>query len=839
MSLQHDERTVDLDIEGMTCASCVARVEKRLGRIEGVQARVNLATERARVRFASNVEVAELVEAVRAAGYAARVRSGDSTAEAAPAAEAGAAQRVVSTPIPVAIGARPVGLAPGAVIAVAPSTEPAVASDAAPVAPASGTVLDVVESEPRSLDVDPPVPNPEPTPAPTRRDPLRLRLVVSATLTVPVVVLAMVPALQFPAWQWVSLVLATPVVLWGGWPFHRAAAVNLRHGGLTMDTLVSLGTLTAYAWSAWALWFGDAGMIGMTHGWSFGVRGTPGGDIYLEVAAGVVTILLLGRVIEARSKRRAGASLRTLLDLAPREVTVLQADGDDDADADADGAGAGAAREARVAATALRPGGRFVVRPGERIAADGVVEHGEASIDESMLTGEPAPVDVAPGSTVTAATIVHGGRLVVRATRVGADTRLAQIARLVEDAQLGGSRAQRLADRVAAVFVPIVIAISAGTAAAWLLTGSPVEQAMTAAVAVLVIACPCALGLATPVAVLVGTGRGAERGILITGPEVLDRTADVDTILLDKTGTLTTGRMRLGGVTPSAPHDRDERRAAARALGIAAALERGSEHPIARAVVAGAEAAGADHFDVDGFRAHSGLGVTGVVDGVEAAAGRPAFLADLGHRMPRDLAARVAESDASLVMVGWNGEVRALLEVGDDVRDGARDAVAHLREQGLRPAIATGDTARAAERVAQQVGIDEVHAGLTPEGKLAIVRRLQADGRRVAMAGDGVNDAAALAAADLGIAMGGGTDAAASASDLALLRDDPSGIPDAIALARATRATIRGNLFWAFAYNVAAIPLAAAGFLNPMIAGAAMAFSSVFVVLNSLRLRSA
>ena len=392
------------------------------------------------------------------------------------------------------------------------------------------------------------------------------------------------------------------------------------------------------------------------------------------------------------------------------------------------------------------------------------------------------------------------------------------------------------------MFVPIVIAISAGTAAAWLLTGSPVEQAMTAAVAVLVIACPCALGLATPVAVLVGTGRGAERGILITGPEVLDRTADVDTILLDKTGTLTTGRMRLGSVTPSAPHDRDdrdERRAAARALGIAAALERGSEHPIARAVVAGAEAAGAAHFDVDSFRAHSGLGVTGVVDGVEAAAGRPAFLADLGHRMTRDLAARVAESDASLVMVGWNGEVRALLEVGDDVRDGARDAVARLREQGWRPAIATGDTTRAAERVAQQIGIDEVHAGLTPEGKLAIVRHLQADGRRVAMAGDGVNDAAALAAADLGIAMGGGTDAAASASGLALLRDDPSGIPDAIALARATRATIRGNLFWAFAYNVAAIPLAAAGFLNPMIAGAAMAFSSVFVVLNSLRLRSA
>jgi len=425
----------------------------------------------------------------------------------------------------------------------------------------------------------------------------------------------------------------------------------------------------------------------------------------------------------------------------------------------------------------------------------------------------------------------------VRATRVGADTRLAQIARLVEDAQLGATRAQRLADRVAAVFVPIVIAIALGTAAVWLLTGSPLEQAVTAAVAVLVIACPCALGLATPVAVLVGTGRGAERGILITGPEVLDRTADVDTILLDKTGTLTTGRMRLLRVTPADGVDRGA--AAARALGVAAALERGSEHPIARAVAAGAEASGAPRLDVTAFRARSGLGVTGRLDGVDAAAGRPAFLADLGHRMTDDLAATAAASDASLVAVGWDGAVHALLEVGDDVRDGARAAVARLRAQGLRPAIATGDAPRAAERVARAVGIDEVHAALAPEEKLALVRRLQAEGRRVAMAGDGVNDAAALAAADLGIAMGGGTDAAASASDLALLRDDPGGIPDAIDLARATRSTIRGNLFWAFAYNVAAIPLAAAGFLNPMIAGAAMAFSSVFVVLNSLRLRSA
>lgn len=798
MTLQHDERTIDLDIEGMTCASCVSRVQRRLERIEGVQAQVNLATERARVRLAPSVEVAELVEAVRAAGYAARVRAtGAVDAEprvaAAVVSESAPAAGLERRPIPVTITVRPPEAVAGAAdSAVDVPARPAVAADPG---------------------------------APSRtRDPLRPRLLVSAVLSAPVVLLAMVPALQFPGWQWVSLVLATPVVLWGGWPFHRAAAVNLRHGALTMDTLVSLGTLTAFAWSAWALVFGDAGTIGMTHGWTFGVRGMPGGDIYLEVAAGVVTIILLGRVIEARSKRRAGASLRTLLDLAPREVTVL----DDAADR---------AAEVRIPATALRVGQHFVARPGERIAADGVVVLGEAGVDESMLTGEPAPVDVAPGSIVTAATIAHGGRLVVRATGVGADTRLAQIARLVEDAQVGASRAQRLADRVAAVFVPIVIAIAVATAVTWLVTGSPVDQAMTAAVAVLVIACPCALGLATPVAVLVGTGRGAERGILITGPEVLDRTADVDTILLDKTGTLTTGRMRLGRVTAAASGDPST--APARALGVAAALERGSEHPIARAVVAGADAAGAPRLVVQKFRAHSGLGVTGVVDGRPAAAGRPEFLAGLGLGMPEDLGRRAAASDASLVAVGWDGTVRALLEVGDDVRGGAREAVARLREQGLRPVIATGDAPRASERVAGAVGIDEVHAGLSPEGKLALVRRLQREGRSVAMAGDGVNDAAALAAADLGIAMGGGTDAAASASDLALLRDDPAGIPDAIALARATRSTIRGNLFWAFAYNVAAIPLAAAGFLNPMIAGAAMAFSSVFVVLNSLRLRSA
>ncbi|MBM7831061.1 Cu+-exporting ATPase [Agromyces cerinus] len=778
MTLQHETRTIDLGIEGMTCASCVGRVEKRLGRLDGVEAEVNLATEKARVRFPATTSIDDLVEAVRQAGYTAHV-------PAAPAAEPDFGDQ-------------------GADVTLPPSLRGASATGSDLVTDAAGRASAAAS------------------------DPLMTRLVVSAALTVPVVLLAMVPALQFTYWQWFSLMLAAPVVVWGGWPFHRAAAVNLRHGSMTMDTLVSLGTLTAFAWSLWSLFFGHAGMPGMTHEWTFGVRGTPGGDIYLEVAAGVITILLLGRVLEHRSKRRAGQSLRTLLELAPREVSVLRGEGAEE-------------REERVPIAALRPGDRFVVRPGERIAADGVVVRGEAGVDESMLTGEPAPVDVAPGTSVTAATIVHGGSLVVAAERVGTDTRLAQIARLVEDAQLGKSRAQRLADRISAVFVPIVIALAAATAIVWVATGSPVEQAITAAVAVLVIACPCALGLATPMAILVGTGRGAERGILITGPEALDRAGDVDTILLDKTGTLTTGRMSLTGVTPADGAEGGESVEGAAALDLAAALERGSEHPVARAIVDGADASGSAWrgLQVHDFRAHAGLGVSGVVDGVPAAAGRPAFLVELGYRMPAALEARAAASDHTLVAVGSAGEVQALVEVGDRVRDGAREAVDRLRALGLRPALVTGDAERPAARVAAALGIDEVHAGVSPEGKLEIVRREQAEGRRVAMVGDGVNDAAALAAADLGIAMGGGTDAAASASDLALTRDEPGAIADAISLARATLRTIKGNLFWAFAYNVAAIPLAAAGFLNPMIAGAAMAFSSVFVVLNSLRLRRA
>lgn len=780
-----DPRIIDLDIEGMTCASCVTRVEKRLGRIDGVTAQVNLATERARVTAPVGVDTEQLIEAVEAAGYRASVPAAPPQATVLPAAPTAGGADGVPTTLP---ASAPVPAAPG---------------DAAQGRPAARGGSDGARGRAEASD------------------PLLTRLLVSAVLTVPVVAMAMIPALQFQYWQWLSLTLAAPVVVWGGLPFHRAAWVNLRHGALTMDTLVSLGTLTAFAWSLWALFAGGAGMPGMTHEWSFGVRGSAGGDIYLEVAAGVITIILLGRVLEQRSKRRAGQALTSLAALAPSEVTLLRTDA------------SGTDRESREPVAALAAGQRFVVLPGERIAADGVVLEGAAAVDESMLTGEPAPVEVGPGSRVTAASIAHGGRLVVEAERVGQDTRLAQIARLVEDAQLGKSRAQRLADRISAVFVPIVIGLAVVTGIVWVATGSPVEIAVSAAVAVLVIACPCALGLATPMAILVGTGRGAARGILITGPETLDRSAAVDTVLLDKTGTLTTGRMRLHATVVADGVD------PVRALGIAAALERGSEHPIARAVLEGAERAGATPPEVSGFRAHSGLGVSGTVDGGLAAVGRPGFLEAQGYRMPEELAAGIAGSEHTAVAVGWDGEVRAVLEVGDTVRPGSGEAVRRLRAQGLEVALVTGDAERPARRVAEELGIARVHAGTSPEGKLEIVRALQSEGRSVAMVGDGVNDAAALAAADLGIAMGGGTDAAAAASDLALLRDEPEAIPEAIGLARATLGTIRGNLFWAFAYNVAAIPLAALGFLNPMIAGAAMAFSSVFVVLNSLRLRRA
>ncbi|HEX5365935.1 MAG TPA: heavy metal translocating P-type ATPase, partial [Acidimicrobiales bacterium] len=653
---------------------------------------------------------------------------------------------------------------------------------------------------------------------PTR--PLRDRLLVSALLAAPVVLLAMVPALQFDAWQWLSLTLAAPVVVWGAWPFHRAAWVNLRHGTATMDTLVSVGTLAAFGWSLYALFLGDAGDPAMRHGFSLAPeRGAGSSQVYLEVAAGVTAFILAGRYAEARAKRRSGAALRALLELGAKDVGVLR-----------DG------REERIPVGQLVVGDRFVVRPGEKVATDGIVVEGSSAIDSSLLTGESVPVEVSPGATVAGATVNAGGRIVVEATRVGADTALAQITRLVEEAQGGKAAVQRLADRVAAVFVPVVVALAAATFGFWLTAAATdaTTVAFTAAVAVLVIACPCALGLATPTALLVGTGRGAQLGIIIKGPEVLESTRRIDTVVLDKTGTVTTGHMTLvdlvtaDGVT------------AGEALAAAASLEDASEHPIARAIVAGARQRGVEPAPVDRFVASGGLGVEGVVAGRTVAVGRRRFLTDRGFDVPQDLECARGDAEAAgrtTVLVGWDGTARAVLELSDTVKDSAVEAVTGLRHLGLRPVLLTGDNARAARAVADQVGIDEVVAEVLPEGKVDVVRRLQEEGRTVAMVGDGVNDAAALAQADLGLAMGTGTDVAIEASDLTLVRGDLRAAVDAIRLARRTLATIRGNLFWAFAYNVAALTVAAAGLLNPMLAGAAMALSSVFVVTNSLRLR--
>ncbi|MGW4113518.1 heavy metal translocating P-type ATPase [Actinosynnema sp. NPDC004786] len=730
---------VELAITGMTCASCAARIERKLNKLDGVTATVNYATEKARVTFPADVDPRTLVETVEAAGYQA----------ALPAVE-------------------------------------------------------TADPEPES-EVDP-------TAA------LRQRLVVSAALSVPVVLLAMVPALQFTYWQWISLALAAPVLVWGAWPFHRAAWTNLRHGAATMDTLISMGTIAAFAWSLYALLFGTAGVPGMTHPFELTISRTDGaGAIYLEVAAGVTTFILAGRYFEARSKRRAGAALRALLELGAKDVAVLRN-----------------GREVRVPVGELAVGDRFVVRPGEKIATDGVVAEGSSAVDASMLTGESVPVEVGPGDAVVGATVNAGGRLVVRATRVGADTQLAQMAKLVEDAQSGKAEAQRLADRISAVFVPIVIALAVGTLAFWLGAGGGVSAAFTAAVAVLIIACPCALGLATPTALLVGTGRGAQLGILIKGPEVLESTRRVDTVVLDKTGTVTTGRMGLVSAHVAAGVTEDE------ALRLAGALEHASEHPIAKAVAAGAAERVGDLPDVEDFRNLEGLGVQGVVDGHAVVVGRERLLAEWGVHLDGPLAEakRAAEEQGrTAVLVAWDGEARAVLVVADTVKPTSAEAVRQLRGLGLTPVLLTGDNEAAARAVAAEVGITEVIAEVLPRDKVDVVARLQGEGKVVAMVGDGVNDAAALAKADLGLAMGTGTDAAIEASDLTLVRGDLRAAADAIRLSRRTLATIKGNLFWAFAYNVAALPLAAAGLLNPMIAGAAMAFSSVFVVSNSLRLR--
>ncbi|MEU4223329.1 heavy metal translocating P-type ATPase [Nonomuraea sp. NPDC026600] len=644
--------------------------------------------------------------------------------------------------------------------------------------------------------------------------PLRDRLITSVVLAVPVIAMAMIPPLQFTNWQWLSLTLAAPVVAYAGWPFHKAAWTNLRHGAATMDTLISLGTIAALGWSLWALFFGTAGTPGMTHPFEFTIQRTDGaGNIYLEAAAGVTAFILAGRYFEARSKRRAGAALRALLELGAKEVSVLRD-----------------SVETRIPADQLKAGDTFVVRPGEKIATDGVIEEGASAIDASMLTGESVPVEVRPGDAVTGATVNAGGRLVVRATRVGADTQLAQMARLVEEAQTGKAQVQRLADRISGIFVPIVIGLAVATLGFWLGTGGGAGAAFTAAVAVLIIACPCALGLATPTALLVGTGRGAQLGILIKGPEVLESTRKVDTIVLDKTGTITEGKMTLTGVHLADGENRDE------VLRLAGALEHASEHPIAQAI---ARAAGSDAVAED-FANIEGLGVQGIVDGHAVLVGRPKLLTERSQNLPADLERKLAEEQTAgrtAVAVGWDGQARAVLVVADVIKPTSKEAIGQLRGLGLTPVLLTGDNEAVARTVAAEVGIDEVIAEVLPADKVDVVKRLQGEGKVVAMVGDGVNDAAALAQADLGLAMGTGTDAAIEAADLTLVRGDLRVAADAIRLSRRTLSTIKSNLFWAFAYNVAALPLAALGLLNPMIAGAAMAFSSVFVVSNSLRLR--